>query len=206
MRFRYTDGWKDLPPETGSQPIIYDRSRCIRCARCVAVCRKIQDVDALELSGWGNTAGVRLKGGSVDASPCVTCGQCVMVCPTGALAERDQTQEVLDYLADPDIITVFQTAPAIRDRLRRGIRPAAGYQRRGAQIIAALRKLGADVILDTNFGADVVIMEEGTELLGHLKEKKRRPSPRAARRGSTSPRSTTREVLRSCRRRARRRR
>ena len=172
VRFRYTDGWKDLPPETGSQPIIYDRSRCIRCARCVAVCRKIQDVDALELSGWGNTAGVRLKGGSVDASPCVTCGQCVMVCPTGALAERDQTQEVLDYLADPDIITVFQTAPAIRVGFGEefGLPPGTNVE---GQIIAALRKLGADVILDTNFGADVVIMEEGTELLGHLKEKKR---------------------------------
>lgn len=172
VRFRYTEGWKDLPPDTGSQPIIYDRSRCIRCARCVAVCRKIQDVDALELSGWGNTAGVRLKGGSVDASPCVTCGQCVMVCPTGALAERDQTQEVLDYLADPDIITVFQTAPAIRVGFGEefGLPPGTNVE---GQIIAALRKLGADVILDTNFGADVVIMEEGTELLGHLKEKKR---------------------------------
>ena len=172
VRFRYTEGWKDLPPETGSQPIIYDRSRCIRCARCVAVCRKIQDVDALELSGWGNTAGVRLKGGSVDASPCVTCGQCVMVCPTGALAERDQTQEVLDYLADPDIVTVFQTAPAIRVGFGEefGLPPGTNVE---GQIIAALRKLGADVILDTNFGADVVIMEEGTELLGHLKAKKR---------------------------------
>lgn len=172
VRFRYTEGWKDLPPDTGSQPIIYDRSRCIRCARCVAVCRKIQDVDALELSGWGNTAGVRLKGGSVDASPCVTCGQCVMVCPTGALSERDQTQEVLDYLADPDIVTVFQTAPAIRVGFGEefGLPPGSNVE---GQIIAALRKLGADVILDTNFGADVVIMEEGTELLGHLKAKKR---------------------------------
>ena len=172
VRFRYTEGWKDLPPDTGSQPIIYDRSRCIRCARCVAVCRKIQDADALELSGWGNTAGVRLKGGSVDASPCVTCGQCVMVCPTGALSERDQTQEVLDYLADPDIVTVFQTAPAIRVGFGEefGLPPGSNVE---GQIIAALRKLGADVILDTNFGADVVIMEEGTELLGHLKEKKR---------------------------------
>ena len=162
VRFRYTEGWKDLPPDTGSQPIIYDRSRCIRCARCVAVCRKIQDADALELSGWGNTAGVRLKGGSVDASPCVTCGQCVMVCPTGALSERDQTQEVLDYLADPDIVTVFQTAPAIRVGFGEefGLPPGSNVE---GQIIAALRKLGADV----------VIMEEGTELLGHLKAKKR---------------------------------
>lgn len=172
VRFRYQQGWKDLPPDTGTQPIIYDRSRCIRCQRCVAVCRNVQNVDALEMTGWGNTAGIRLKGGSVDASPCVTCGQCVMVCPTGALAERDQVQEVLDYLADPDIVTVFQTAPAIRVGFGEefGLPPGTNVE---GQIIAALRKLGADVILDTNFAADVVIMEEGTELLGHLREKKR---------------------------------
>ncbi len=172
VRFHYTDGWENLEPDHGSQPIIYDRSRCIRCQRCVAVCRKVQDVDALELAGWGNAAGVRLKGGLVELSPCVTCGQCVMVCPTGALAERDQTQEVLDYLADPDIITVFQTAPAIRVGIGEefGLPPGTNVE---GQIIAALRLMGADVILDTNFGADVVIMEEGTELLGNLKDKRR---------------------------------
>ena len=172
VRFHYTEGWENLEPDHGSQPIIYDRSRCIRCQRCVAVCRTVQNVDALELAGWGNAAGVRLKGGSVAASPCVTCGQCVMVCPTGALAERDQTQEVLDYLADPEIITVFQTAPAIRVGIGEEFGLPAGTNVEG-QIIAALRLMGADVILDTNFGADVVIMEEGTELLGRLKVQKR---------------------------------
>ncbi len=172
VRFRYTHGWKDLEPDHGQQPVVYDRSRCIRCQRCVAVCRTVQNVDALEMCGWGSTAGVRLKGGSVDVSPCVTCGQCIMVCPTGALSERDQTQEVLDYLADPEIVTVFQTAPAIRVGFGEefGLPPGVNVE---GQIIAALRKLGADIILDTNFGADVVIMEEGTELLGKLREKKR---------------------------------
>ena len=173
IRFRYTEGWKDLPPDTGTQPIIYDRSRCIRCQRCVAVCRNVQGIDALELNGWGKTAGVQLKGGgNVADSPCVACGQCVMVCPTGALAERDQTYEVLDYLVAPEIITVFQIAPAIRVGFGEefGLPPGTNVE---GQIIAALRKIGADVILDTNFGADVVIMEEGTELLGKLAEKKR---------------------------------
>ena len=172
VRFHYTEGWENLEPDHGSQPIIYDRSRCIRCQRCVAVCRNVQNVDALELAGWGNTAGVQLKGGSVAASPCVTCGQCIMVCPTGALAERDQTQDVLDYLADPDIITVVQTAPAIRVGIGEEFGLPAGTNVEG-QIIAALRLMGADVILDTNFGADVVIMEEGTELLDRLKVKTR---------------------------------
>ena len=172
VRFHYTEGWENLEPDHGTQPVVYDRSRCIRCQRCVAVCRKVQNVDALELTGWGNAAGIRLKGGSVAASPCVACGQCVMVCPTGALAERDQTQEVLDYLADPDVVTVFQMAPAIRVGFGEefGLPPGTNVE---GQIIAALRKMGADVILDTNFGADVVIMEEGTELLGKLAEKKR---------------------------------
>ena len=172
IRFRYTEGWKDLQPDTGTQPVVYDRSRCIRCQRCVAVCRNVQGVDALEMNGWGKTAGIRLKGGSVDVSPCVTCGQCVMVCPTGALSERDQTQDVLDYLADPEIVTVFQMAPAIRVGFGEEFGLPAGTNVEG-QIIAALRNIGADVILDTNFGADVVIMEEGTELLGKLAEKKR---------------------------------
>ena len=172
VRFHYTEGWENLEPDHGSQPVIYDRSRCIRCQRCVAVCRTVQDVDALELAGWGNAAGVRLKGGSVAASPCVTCGQCVMVCPTGALSERDQTQEVLDYLADPEIVTVFQTAPAIRVGIGEEFGLPAGTNVEG-QIIAALRLMGADIILDTNFGADVVIMEEGTELLGRLKKSSR---------------------------------
>jgi len=172
VRFHYTEGWENLEPDHGKQPIVYDRSRCIRCQRCVAVCRKVQNVDALELTGWGNTAGIRLKGGAVDVSPCVNCGQCVMVCPTGALAERDQTQDVLDYLADPDVVTVFQTAPAIRVGFGEefGLPPGTNVE---GQIIAAMRKMGADIILDTNFAADVVIMEEGTELLGKLAEKKR---------------------------------
>lgn len=172
VRFHYTQGWKDLEPDNGTQPIVYDRSRCIRCQRCVAVCRKVQNIDALEMNGWGSTAGIRLKGGSVDASPCVSCGQCVMVCPTGALAERDQTDEVLGYLADPEITTVFQMAPAVRVGFGEEFGMQTGTNVEG-QIIAALRKIGADVILDTNFAADVVIMEEGTELLGHLKDKKR---------------------------------
>ena len=172
VRFHYTEGWENLEPDHGKQPIVYDRSRCIRCQRCVAVCRTVQNVDALELTGWGNAAGIRLKGGAVDVSPCVTCGQCVMVCPTGALAERDQTQDVLDYLGDPEIVTVFQMAPAIRVGFGEdfGLPPGTNVE---GQIIAALRTIGADVILDTNFAADVVIMEEGTELLGKLAEKKR---------------------------------
>lgn len=149
--------------------IVYDASRCIRCMRCVAMCRDIQAVDALETCGHGLDQHIALKGGPVrrDAD-CVACGQCVMVCPTGALAERDETQRVMDALADPDLVTVFQIAPSIRVSFGNefGLAPGANVE---GQVVAALRAIGADVILDTNFAADLVIMEEGNEVLGRLR-------------------------------------
>jgi ferredoxin hydrogenase gamma subunit len=168
--FHYTQGWENLKPDTGTKPVVYDQSRCIRCYRCIAVCRKIQDIDALETDGWGSTAGVRLKTGVYESSPCVSCGQCAMVCPTGAMSERDQVQRAVDYISDPDIVTVFQTAPAVRVDLgdEFGFLPGSNVE---GQIIAALRQIGVDIILDTNFGADLVIMEEGTEVLERLKTK-----------------------------------
>jgi ferredoxin hydrogenase gamma subunit len=167
--FHYTQGWEDSSPDR-TIPVIYDRSRCIRCYRCIAVCRKVQDVDALETDGWGCTAGIRLKTGIYESSPCVSCGQCTLVCPTGAMSERDEVQRVVDLIADPDIVTVFQMAPAIRVDLgdEFGLPPGSNVE---GQIIAALRQIGADIILDTNFAADLVIMEEGTEVLGRLKNK-----------------------------------
>ena len=102
-------------PQANHSAIVYDATRCIRCLRCVAVCREVQAIDALEFIGRGQQATIALKGGnSRRESDCVSCGQCVMVCPTGALAERDETRTVMDYLVDPDIVTVFQIAPAIR--------------------------------------------------------------------------------------------
>ncbi len=161
------------PKDTSSPALIRDMSKCIRCQRCIAICREGQGVDALVVTGTGQETGVGLRDGlSQRESTCVTCGQCVLVCPTGALGERDEVEKAIDFLNDPDIITVVQFAPALRVGFGEEFGLAPGTNVEG-QIIAALRHVGADIVLDTNFGADVVIMEEGTELLRRLGEGKR---------------------------------
>jgi len=154
--------------DRSSSAMIRDMTKCVRCQRCIAICRHGQTVDALEVTGFGQDTAVGLRHGLSQAeSTCVTCGQCVLVCPTGALGERDETDRVLDYLFDPEIVTVFQFAPAVRVGFGEEFGFPAGTNVEG-QIIAALRSLGADIVLDTNFAADVVIMEESAELLRRL--------------------------------------
>jgi ferredoxin hydrogenase gamma subunit len=159
--------------DDSSPAMIRDMSKCIRCQRCIAICRDGQGVDALIRSGTGQDTAVGLRFGlNQKESTCVTCGQCVLVCPTGALGERDETDKVLNYLYDPEIVTVFQFAPAVRVAFGEefGLPPGTNVQ---GQIITALRQMGADIVLDTNFGADLVIMEESAELLTALSAKKR---------------------------------
>lgn len=161
------------PIDMSSPSMIRDMRRCVRCQRCVAVCRYHQEVDALVLEGTGLDRVVALR--NADDYPnslCVSCGQCVLVCPTGALGERDETDRALDYICDPEITTVVQFAPAVRVAFGEEFGMAPGTNVEG-QIIAACRKIGIDVVLDTNFAADVVIMEEGTELLARLKQGRR---------------------------------
>lgn len=156
------------PIDRSSPALVRDMSKCIRCQRCIAICRDGQGVDALVVSGTGQDTAVGLRHGlSQLESTCVTCGQCVLVCPTGALGERDEVEAVIDWLHDPEIVTVFEFAPALRVGLGEefGLPPGVNVE---GQIISALRRLGADVVLDTNFAADVVVMEEGTELLRRL--------------------------------------
>ena len=133
------------------------------------VCRQVQGVAALTVDGkgLGTCIGVGMAP-THKASACIQCGQCTLVCPTGALAERDQNDEVLDYLASPDMTTVFGFAPSVRVVLGEEFGLAPGVNVEG-KIVAALRRIGADVVLDTDFAADVVIMEEGTELLERIK-------------------------------------
>lgn len=159
--------------DTSSPSLIRDMTKCIRCQRCVAICRDGQGVDALVMTGTGENTAVGLRYGlSQKESGCVTCGQCVLVCPTGALGERDDTDKVFQYLYDPEIVTVFQFAPALRVAFGEefGLPPGTNVQ---GQIVSACRKIGADIVLDTNFGADLVIMEESAELLKRLSEKRR---------------------------------
>ena len=159
--------------DRSSPAMVRDMTKCVRCQRCIAICRQGQTVDALVVTGTGLDTAVGLHHGLSQAdSTCVTCGQCVLVCPTGALGEFDETDRVLDYLFDPEIITVFQFAPAVRVGFGEEFGFPVGTNVEG-QIIAALRQLGADIVLDTNFAADVVIMEESAELLRRIGEGRR---------------------------------
>jgi ferredoxin hydrogenase gamma subunit len=159
--------------DRSSPALVRDMTKCIRCLRCVAICRNDQAVDALAVTGTGQAISIGMHcGESQKESTCVNCGQCVLVCPTGALGARDETDAVLDMLYDPEIVTVFQFAPAVRVGFGEEFGLPAGTNVEG-QIISALRQIGADIVLDTNFAADVVIMEEGTELLRRLQEGKR---------------------------------
>ncbi len=167
---RYNDSsfYKDRTIDRSSVSIVRDMTKCIRCFRCVSVCRNVQGTDALVIaeSGLRNEVGVR-DGLALGSSECVSCGQCTLVCPVGALSEKDDTEKVIDYLYDPDVFTVFQFAPATRIALGEEFNMPPGSNVQG-QMVTALKTLGADIVLDTNFSADLVIMEEGTELLNRV--------------------------------------
>ncbi len=164
-----TGAGRERPLDDTMHGMVRDMTKCIRCLRCVEVCRKVQGVAALTVDGTGSGAHIGVgMAPSQNTSACIQCGQCTLVCPTGALSERDENDEVLDYLANPELTTVFAFAPSVRVVMGEAFGMAPGENVEG-RIVAALRRLGADIVIDTDFAADVVIMEEGTELLGRLK-------------------------------------
>lgn len=174
-RYHYPHFYRERTRDDSSAAIVRDMSKCIRCLRCVKVCREIQGTDALVITEKGLATEISVRDSlPLGDSDCVACGQCILVCPVGALAERDDTETVIDYLYDPAIITVFQFAPAVRVALGEDFNMPAGTNVEG-QIVTALKHLGADVVLDTNFTADLVIMEEGTELLRRIADDGRLP-------------------------------
>ncbi len=165
----------DRPFDDTMRGMVRDMTKCIRCLRCVEVCRKVQGVAALTVDGTGTGAHIGVgMAPSQNTSACIQCGQCTLVCPTGALAERDDNDDVLDYLANPELTTVFAFAPSVRVVIGEEFGMAPGENVEG-RIVAALRRLGADIVIDTDFAADVVIMEEGTELLGRIRNGGRLP-------------------------------
>ena len=151
-----------------SPSIVRDASKCILCGRCVGACGTLQTVNAISFAKRGfDTVISTAFGRSLDESTCVNCGQCIMACPVGALTEHENINDVWNALSDPSKVVVVQTAPAVRVALGEEFGMPVGTRVTG-KMTAALRKLGFDKVFDTNFGADLTIMEEGTELISRL--------------------------------------
>jgi len=151
-----------------SPSIIRDLDKCILCRRCEMMCNDVQTVYALSAVNRGFQATVAPAfEQNLEYSPCTYCGQCVAVCPTGALTEVDHTREVLRAIVDPTKTVVVQTAPAVRAALGEEFGMEPGTLVTG-KLVAALKELGFDYVFDTDFAADLTIMEEGTELLRRL--------------------------------------
>ena len=151
-----------------SPSIIRDMDKCVMCRRCETACNTVQTVGALNAinRGFMSVVAPAFEQDLID-SPCTFCGQCVAVCPTGALTEVDQTQKVIRALADPTKTVIVQTAPAVRAALGEefGLEPGTLVT---GKMTAALREMGFDYVFDTDFAADLTIMEEGTELLERM--------------------------------------
>jgi len=149
--------------------LVRDNSKCIKCRRCVTVCNEVQSVGALFPQGRGfDTVIGPAFTLDLDGVACVQCGQCAAICPVGAISEKDSIKDVWAALDNPKKHVVVQTAPAIRAALGEEFGYEPGTLVTG-KMVAALRRLGFDGVFDTNFTADLTIMEEGTELLTRLK-------------------------------------
>lgn len=161
---------KDIIPSTwdNSFPLIRDASKCIKCMRCVQVCDKVQGLNIWDVSNTGSRTTVDVSlGRKISEADCSLCGQCVTHCPVGALQARDDTRRAFDMLNDKDLITVIQIAPAVRAAWGESL----GLSREKAtvnRLVAAMRRMGFNYVFDTNFSADLTIMEEGSEFLQRL--------------------------------------
>ncbi len=163
------DGLKQSFEEDVTPYLVRDNSKCVLCRRCVAACRSLQHVSVIGANERGfNTAIGSAYELSLNDVPCVACGQCITVCPTGALRERDNIDDVLAALNDKTKHVVIATAPAVRVAIGEEFGYPIGTNVEG-KMVSALKMLGFDKVFDVNFTADVTIMEEGTELLGRVK-------------------------------------
>ena len=161
---------KDKVRDISSPSIEKDDSKCIRCQRCVRTCDNLQAVSALAVTHKGNKMRIStFLDKPMNDVVCTNCGQCINRCPTAALTERNYIDEVFDAIYDPNKFVVVQTAPATRVAIGEEFGMEPGSRVTG-KMVTALRRLGFDKVLDTDFTADLTIMEEGTELLTRLKE------------------------------------
>jgi NADP-reducing hydrogenase subunit HndD len=181
--------YKNYTIDNFSPSIIKDDSKCVRCQRCVRTCAELQGVNALTVAHKGD----KMKISTFFDKPlndvvCTNCGQCVNRCPTGALVEKNYIEEVWEAISDPKLHVVVQTAPAVRVGLGEELGFPPGTRVTG-KMVSALKMIGFDAVLDTDFTADLTIMEEGTELLNRLKGvlKDKNPNARLPMATSCSP-------------------
>lgn len=154
-----------------SLSLVRDPEKCILCGRCVAVCEQIQSVKAIDFSGRGlKTKISTFWDTGLGNSICINCGQCALICPTGAITERSAINEVWDELHDPEKVVVVQTAPAVRVGIGEAMGLPYGSLVTG-KMVASLRKLGFSKVFDTNFAADLTIVEEANELIERIENK-----------------------------------
>jgi NADH-quinone oxidoreductase subunit G/NADP-reducing hydrogenase subunit HndD len=168
-RVRFRGEKREAQKDESNPSIVRDPAKCILCTRCVRACSERQGLDIFSSVNRGFGSIVEPAFGlGLDEVACSYCGQCTTVCPTAALTEKDDTQLVWDALSDPDKYVVVQTAPSVRIGLGEEFGMKSGGIVTG-KMVAALRRFGFDKVFDTDFAADLTIMEEGHELLHRLK-------------------------------------
>ncbi|MFV0380406.1 MAG: NADH-dependent [FeFe] hydrogenase, group A6 [Anaerorhabdus sp.] len=173
--FEYSGSKTPIAFDNKSHGIVRDTSKCVLCGRCVSACEKLQGIGVLNYEGRGfQTKVTPALGLSFKDVNCIQCGQCVIACPVGALTEKESIHDVIALLNDPKKHVVVQTAPAVRAALGEEFGYPIGTRVTG-KMVAALRSLGFDKVYDTNFGADLTIMEEGSEFIERFSGNKKLP-------------------------------
>ena len=170
-KLRFEGGEKKSHAIDDSNPsLVRDQEKCVLCGRCIRMCRDVQGMDVYSFARRGfNTIVTPAFGLGLGQAACSLCGQCSTVCPTAAIVEKDDTDKVWDALSDPDKFVIVQTAPSVRVALGEELALPSGSVVTG-KMVAALKQLGFDKVFDTDFSADLTIMEEATELLTRIKD------------------------------------
>ena len=170
-KVRFDGVKKNLPLDANNPSLVRDPNKCILCGRCIKACSDRQGVNVYSFAkrGFDTVVAPAFEVG-LDQAPCTYCGQCASVCPTAAIVEKDDTQAVWDAISDPTKHVIVQTAPATRVALGEALGMNSGSIVTG-KMVASLRRIGFDKVFDTDFTADLTIMEEGHELLHRLQNK-----------------------------------